>query len=321
VAKRLLTSTPKELLAMNSDELLNAIKMSEGRVLAVASRVRCANLVDYASNAEVAAAFGADIIILDTYAPSSPYIPGWPSKVPVDDEPTKDVQIQMGRGYSLREIREIVGRPVSILLLIHTEENKASMISHYGNILATRENAHLALESGADMIMVSGWAPKEKLEKIMIEMREETRGRAILEYARPHGPGLIGEVDQELGPQSLITDEEIRILLDIGVDVIGLPVPGTYPGFTIPYVSRLVEMIHNGGALASLGLHTSQEGADVDTIKRLALNAKFAGADIHELGDSGFNEMLIEPQNIMAYSIAIRGRRHTYRRMAISSLR
>ena len=321
MAKRALTATPKELLAMSTDELLTAIRMSEGRVLAVASRVRCPNLVDYVSNAEVSAAFGADIVILDTYAPGSPYIPGWPSKDPDDDEDTRDVQIQMGRGYSLREIREIIGRPVSVLLLIYSDETKEGTVRHYGDILATPENVRLAIESGADMIMVSGWAPIDALAKKIAEVREETRGKAILEYARPHGPGLIGQADLGLGPQSLISDDEIRLLLDIGVDVIGLPAPGTYPGFTVPYAARLVEMIHHGGALASLGLHTSQEGSDTDTIKRLALNAKMAGADIHELGDSGFTESLIEPQNIMAYSIAVRGRRHTYRRMAMSPLR
>lgn len=321
MAKRVLTSTPKELLSLSADDLLTAIRMSEGRVIAVASRVRCGNLVDNVSNAEVAAAFGADIIILDTYIPGSPYIPGWPSKDPTDDEATKDIQIQMGRGYSIKEIREILGRPVSILLLICSKENEASMIDHYGDILATRENTRLAIESGADMIMVSGWAPKDELMRAVGELREETKGNAILEYARPHGPGLLDQPDQALGPQGLISDDEIEMLLDLGVDVIGLPGPGTYPGYTIPYVGRLVDKIHSAGALASLGLHTSQEGADVETIRRLAIYAKQAGADIHELGDSGFNESLIEPQNIMAYSIAIRGRRHTYRRMACSPLR
>ena len=41
------------------------------------------------------------------------------------------------------------------------------------------------------------------------------------------------------------------------------------------------------------------------------------GADIHHLGESGFTGVAA-PENITAYSVAIRGLRHTYRRMALS---
>ena len=44
---------------------------------------------------------------------------------------------------------------------------------------------------------------------------------------------------------------------------------------------------------------------------------KMAGADIHHIGDTGVPGMAL-PQNILAYSIAIRGERHTYHKMALS---
>ena len=65
--------------------------------------------------------------------------------------------------------------------------------------------------------------------------------------------------------------------------------------------------------MTSIG--TSQEGSDVDTIRRIALECKAAGADIHHIGDSGYMGMALA-ENIFAYSVAIRGVRHTYRRMA-----
>ena len=119
----------------------------------------------------------------------------------------------------------------------------------------------------------------------------------------------------------LMPVEELRAILETGVDIVGLPAPGTFPGWTVEQAGLLVDIIHEHGALASLGLHTSQEGSDAATIRRLAINAKMAGADIHELGDSGYTESMIPPENIMAYGVAIRGRRHTYRRMAMSILR
>jgi hypothetical protein len=318
MAIRILHATPNQVLGMNTEELLTAIRISEGRTIMACGRIRSGNLVDYVSNAELAAAFGADIVMLDTYEPANPYIPGWASKDPAADEATKDIQVSKGIGYSLKEIRETIGRPVAILLVVHSEGNKAGAMKHYGNILASVENAEKAMASGADIICLTGWAPMEILQDTLQEIRKVTKGKAILEYNRPHGPGLIGSTETKLGPAGLISEDEVRMILDTGVDIMGLPGPGTYPGFTLSHVTRFVEMIHHAGALSSLGLHTSQEGSDIDTIRRLAILNKQAGADIHELGDSGFNEAIIEPQNIMEYSIAIRGRRHTYRKMAMS---
>ena len=67
--------------------------------------------------------------------------------------------------------------------------------------------------------------------------------------------------------------------------------------------------------MTSIG--TSQEGSNSETIRNIALNAKMAGADIHHIGDTGYVGVAL-PENIMAYSIAIRGVRHTYHRMASS---
>jgi hypothetical protein len=318
MALRFLHASPQQLLNMDTDTLLTSIRISEGRILTVSGRTRSGNLVDYVTNAEVAAAFGADIVMLDTYEPENPYIPGWTSKNPKDDEATADIQVPMGRGWSLKEIRQIVGRPIACMLLFHGDMNKSATLKHYGRILATAENAQKAIESGTDMIAIGGWAPLEVVQKSIREIRQITKGKAILEYFRPHGPGLIGQIDNNLGPEKLLTKEEIQLYLDADVDIVGLAAPGTYPGYTVDFVAELVEMIHNAGKMASLGLHTSQEGSDIDTIKRIAILAKMAGADLYELGDSGFNEQMIEPRNIMALSIAIRGHRHTYRRMAMS---
>lgn len=69
-----------------------------------------------------------------------------------------------------------------------------------------------------------------------------------------------------------------------------------------------------------LTIGTSQEGADEHTIRQIALASKMAGADMHHIGDAGYHGIAV-PENIMAYSIAIRGKRHTYIRMARSPLR
>jgi len=57
--------------------------------------------------------------------------------------------------------------------------------------------------------------------------------------------------------------------------------------------------------------------ASIETIRHLALLCKMAGTDLHHLGDAGYIGMAL-PENIQAYSIAIRGVRHTYASMARS---
>jgi len=102
--------------------------------------------------------------------------------------------------------------------------------------------------------------------------------------------------------------------------VILLPAPGTVPGITLEYARTLIRQAHAKEALAMTTIGTSQEGADEATIRQIALMCKMAGADIHHIGDSGYMGMAL-PENITAYSVAIRGKRHTYRRMASSLVR
>ena len=98
-----------------------------------------------------------------------------------------------------------------------------------------------------------------------------------------------------------------------------LPAPGTVPGCHEAQVRAWVEAAHRAGALTMTAIGTSQEGADVDTIRALALMAKMTGTDIHHLGDCGYYGITL-PENLVTYSMTIRGRRHTYRRMAMSLL-
>jgi N-acetylglucosamine PTS system EIICBA or EIICB component len=89
------------------------------------------------------------------------------------------------------------------------------------------------------------------------------------------------------------------------------------PGMSQEKVTSLIACAHAHGALAMTTIGTSQEGADVSTVRQIALMSKMAGADLHHIGDTGYMGIAL-PENIMAYSIAIRGVRHTYTRMARS---
>ena len=117
--------------------------------------------------------------------------------------------------------------------------------------------------------------------------------------------------------EKILTKEDAETFIEAGADVLLLPAPGTVPGFTMEHAAELIKTAHEKGVLAMTTIGTSQEGADEETIRQIALMCKMAGADIHHIGDSGYMGMAL-PENIMAYGTVIRGIRHQYHRMAQS---
>ena len=331
MAKRLLNYSPKEMLALKPRELKEAIRLSEGRTVHVLARVSAPNLVQYVSNPEVAAAFGADMVGINAYDPTNPLFPGLPSKNPKDDEATKKLQIQIGKGWTLREVRELIGRPVSIDLEVppgyggEVDQELVSVDVKTGRVtlgmLFTRENAELAISQGPDILGVGGRGRQEEVLQCVPDAKKLVGDRCLLAAGIEHllGSTVGGKKPYDL--RKLITPETVRSLAESGADIIQIPAAGCFPGYDISYVHRLFDVIHEDDCLAEAGLQWSQEGADAETIKRLAINNKMAGMDILNLGDAGLNESVSLPENIMAACIAIKGRRHTYRRMAESILR
>ena len=318
--ERLLTASPKEILSWTPMQLKRAIIKSEGRTIMGYGRVRAANLIDYVCNPELAAAFGADIVLVNCFDMNDPIIPGLNSKDITQDEMTRQIQVPLGKGYSLNELRELIGRPVGVLLVATPdEEDDRGQVFSYGDVKATVANARKAVDSGADLLYVLGWGSTEKIVETIKTIKAEIKDEALIGFFRPHGPGLMG-VDGKTGSE-LVGEEEIVAAVDAGADIIGIPAPGAHYGWSVEKCTRLVDLIHKYGAVASVGIHTSQEGSDEATIRQIALWAKMTGADMHELGDIGYNECMVLPENILTYGVAIRGRRHQYRRMAMSVLR
>ena len=181
---------------------------------------------------------------------------------------------------------------------------------------ATVQNAALAVEMGVDMILLTG-NPGNGISNSAIvdslrEIKNAVGDKVILAAGKMHAAGILTEAAQEI-----ISKEDIREFREAGADVILLPAPGTVPGITMEYVRDLVGYAHKLGALTITAIGTSQEGSDKETIRQIALWCKMTGTDIHHIGDSGYVGMAL-PENIMAYSIAIRGIRHAYHRMAQS---
>lgn len=303
--KRLLDCAPSELARYTKAELLDAIAGSEGRVLACETIGLTPPLLVDVTNAEYAASLSADILLLNMFDVQHPVINALP-KVP-------EVE-------TVRELKRLTGRVVGINLepcdLQAAKSNDGTLWKMSGGRMATVENARRAAEMGVDLIVLTGNPGNGVSNELIVEALKAISAavgdRVLLAAGKMHASGVAGE-----GGEKIMTPADAEAFMAAGADIILLPAPGTVPGITQEYAHRLIEVVHSRGKLALTAIGTSQEGADVATIRQIALMCKMAGADIHHIGDTGVPGMAL-PQNIMAYSIAIRGERHTYHKMAQS---
>lgn len=304
MTKRILNCTASELASYTAGELLEAIAGSEGRVLAGECIGITQPLLTDITNAEVVASMGADILLLNMFDVKKPVIQALPAVEPME---------------TVREIKRLTGRMVGINLEPVEEgenENDDTLWQMSEGRKATASNALLAARMGVDMILLTGNPGNGVNNQAIVDslkaIRSAVGDRVILAAGKMHASGVITEA-----AENIITKGDIKAFRSAGADIILMPAPGTVPGITMDYVRELIAFSHSLGALTITSIGTSQEGSDVETIRQIALMCKMAGTDIHHIGDSGYVGMAL-PENIMAYSVAIRGIRHTYRRMAQS---
>lgn len=305
MAKRLLNMTSSELTNLTRPQLLEAIAGSEGRVLAGECIGLTQPLLTDVTNAEFVAAMGADILLLNMFDVLSPTVNALPACAPAD---------------TIRQLKRLTGRVIGINL----EPVEDSIAAQNDDTLwkmsrgryATVENAIRAADMGVDLIVLTGnpgnGVNNRAITDSLRAISAAVADRVVLAAGKMHASGVIGE-----GGENIITKQDVGEFSAAGADIILMPAPGTVPGLSGEYVRSLISEAHRLGKLALTSIGTSQEGADTDTIRRIALECKMAGADIHHIGDSGYVGMAL-PENIMAYSVAIRGIRHTYHRMALS---
>ena len=255
------------------------------------------------TNAELTASFGADLLLFNVFDVFNPEVRGFTPSNPEE---------------VIHEIKYLTGRPVGLNLEpvdLNAEQIETLDAVDRGRI-ASDEALAQAKSLGFDFICLTG-NPKTGVTNAeitnAIQRARRTFGSdALIIAGKMHGAGVTSETGS-----GIISESALDAFIDAGADIILMPSPGTVPGITTEDAQKYVAYVHSKGALAMLTIGTSQEGADESTIRQIALAAKMAGADIHHIGDAGFYGIAV-PENIMAYSITIRGRRHTYVRMARS---
>lgn len=293
--KRLLNCTTSEMLSMNKDELKQSILASEGRTIMTETVVACPPLLGDLTNAELAVSFGSDMVLLNVFDCNNPHING----LPETDEPVK-------------LLKKLVGRPVGCNLE-PIDENAKMMenrleISHGRH--ATKETFIKAKELGFDFICLTG-NPGTGVSNASIEN--------AIKLAKEYFGGMIiaGKMHSSGIDEALVDLDSIERFIDAGADIILMPAVYTVPGLSEEEVRDACKLIKSKGALSLSSIGTSQEGSDEGTIREIALVNKRCGIDIQHIGDAGWCGIAL-PENIMALSIAIRGKRWTYHKIASS---
>ncbi|WP_270839502.1 haloacid dehalogenase-like hydrolase [Peptacetobacter hiranonis] len=305
--KRFLNCNASDFEKMTKSELIESIAASEGRIVVCETIGAVPQMLGDVTNAEFAASMGADIILLNIFDVNNPVMHGLPADVKPEDY--------------IRKIKELTGRPVG-LNLEPLEEGVASTVEtdEWAGLSSGRagtlENAKKAVEMGADFIVLTGnpgiGVTNKAITDTLKLYRKELGDSVVLIAGKMHAAGILGEAGEKI-----ITRNDVKEFSEAGADIILMPAPGSVPGITMEYIRGLVSYAHELGKLTLTSIGTSQEGADVSTIREIALMCKMAGTDLHHLGDSGYMGMAL-PENILEYGKVIRGVRHTYHRIAAS---
>lgn len=336
MALRYLNDVGENFVQTNREQMVQGITKACGRVVVGETITYRQNLIDGVTNVELLKACGCDMVLINHYDMNMPMIPGlasskegiekffsfWNesgSKGMIPDQAIVEGEFQdyflesLGFGRTLADVRRIAGIQVGIVLLCMEDNGKIPPA-----LLANEENARRAVEHGANFISLicSSEVVTKDLARYIKAVRKGFGGHGLIKAGKMQAGGFVFQGKAE----DYMTEEEIKEIAESGADVLIMPGPGTAQGFTVEIVKRWIDIAHENGILAETAVAASLEGVDQETLKRFAADGKMAGADLQQIGDSVYGGMST-PENVQTFSQAIKGVRHTLRRMALSPIR
>ena len=289
MVKRLISSNASDILIMTAKELKQSISSSEGRIIMSENVVFREAFVDDITNAELAKAFGADMILLNGIDVLNPVINGLPDS----------------KESFVKTLHNLVGRPIGVNL--EPVDETAEMAETRLEIVEGRKASLKTIQEieklNLDFVCFTGNPGTGVSNKEIIE---------TVKVAKEHFSGLIiaGKMHGAGATERIIDEATVDAFIDAGADIILVPAVGTVPGFDMEDLKPIVKRAHERDTLVLSAIGTSQESSDPDTIKQIAIQNKICGVDIQHIGDAGYAGVA-PVENIFAISKAIRGMRHT----------
>lgn len=319
MVRRLISSSRSEILNMTAPELKTSILTSEGRVVMCQNYVGD-NLCEGTTNAEISQAMGADMIFFNGYSMDETrhqiglVVEEW-------NEEKKNYET---KEYRLKDMKKLINVPLGIYLECGKGDDASTSTSpEKQNVrldrIASKENIEKAIKEECDFVILAGNpGTKTSYEAIVEATRnaKEIIGDSMLLFAGKWEDGVYEKVIGDPQVPMSVHKKFISDLIDAGADVICMPMPGCRAGISVEDIRELVTFTHTykPGTLVLSFLDCSVEGADNDSIRQCTLWSKMTGADIHAIGDAGLAGMG-SPEGIYTMSIALKGRRLTFRRL------
>ena len=296
MVKRFISANASEILAMSAEELKQSIRASEGRVIVSENVAPRESFLGDVTNAEIARAFGADLILLNGIDVLDPQV------FALDGNPANFVE----------RLHELVGRPIGVNLEpvdLNAEAAETLMEISKGR-QANAETLEEIEKLGLEFVCFTGNPGTGVSNSAIVESvkRAKEKFSGLIIAGKMHGAGVSEPVADATTIQSLV---------DAGADIILVPSVGSVPGFDSDQLKDAVKVAHEAGALVMTAIGTSQEGSSPAVIEQMAITNKICGADMQHIGDAGFGG-LAPVENIFAMSKAIRGHRHAVSMMAKS---
>ncbi|HJF20424.1 MAG TPA: haloacid dehalogenase-like hydrolase [Enterococcus columbae] len=296
MVKRLISADTSEILKMSRQELKKSIQASEGRVVLSENVAGRESFIGDITNAEIAKAFGADLILLNGVDVFEPTIFG----LDVDSENV------------VNRLHELVGCPIGVNLepvdlnMAMLEERLAIPLGRQAN----QETFERINQLNFDFVCLTGNPGTGVSNRSIIQ---------AIKLAKQYFDGLIiaGKMHGAGSDEAVVDLASVTAFIDAGADVILVPAVGTVPGFDMEDLKAVVRLAHQENVLVMSTIGTSQESSAIATIQNIALQNKIAGVDIQHIGDAGYGGVA-PVENIYEMSKVLRGMRHTVSRMARS---
>lgn len=319
MARRLISSSRSEFQHMSAKELKESIWASEGRC------VLCQNFVGQSlcegtTNAEISQAFGADMIFFNGYSmDTSMHQEGL-----MVEEWNEEEANYVTKEYRLKDMKKLINVPLGIYLECGLGDDKGTSTSpEKENVradrIASEENLKKAVAEGCDFIVLAGNPGTRTSFDTIIEATKRAKSIVKDDMLLFAGKWEDGVHEKVIGDPQLPMETHkkfVKDLIDAGADVICVPMPGCRPGINVEDIREIVTYVHTykPTTLVMSFLDCSVEGADNQSIRQCTLWSKMTGADIHAIGDAGLSGMS-SPEGIYTMSIALKGRRLTFRRL------
>jgi hypothetical protein len=218
MTKRLLDTTARELARYGREDVLASIRASEGRVLAAEVIAPAMAAVHDVSNPEVAAAMGADLVVLNLLDVRRPAV----QAIEVAD--ATDV---------VREVKRLTGRLVAVNLEPVDPHADRVTDDQFGpgdtsGRLATQENVAAAVGLGVDAVVLTGnpgmGVTNDSLARAVGATREAAGPDVVVMAGRMHAAGSASQAGSRI-----VDDRSLEGFVAAGADVVLVPAPGTVP--------------------------------------------------------------------------------------------